>query len=333
MSAKKVIKDLLKIAGISINGTKPWDIQIYNDQFYSRILSGGSLALGESYMDGWWDSFALDIFFTKIFEAELDKKADVKKMVWNIISAKIFNLQKEKRSYEVGKKHYDLGNELYSHMLDRRMVYSCGYWKNAKNLLRSQEEKLDLICKKLQLKKGMKILDIGCGWGSFAKFAAEKYKVQVVGITISKEQAKFAKELCKDLPVEIKLDDYRNLQGTYDHIISIGMFEHVGYKNYKIYMSVVNKCLKEKGTFLLHTIGGNKSVHTTDPWIHKYIFPNSMLPSAKQITAAAEDFFVLEDWHNFGEDYDKTLMCWYKNFEQSYKLLKNKKYDERFYRM
>ncbi len=333
MSAKKVIGDILKIAGISINGTKPWDIQIYNDQLYTRVLSGGSLALGESYMDGWWDASSLDSFFTKILEAELDKKAEIKKIFWNVLSAKIFNLQKEKRAYEVGEKHYDLGNELYQHMLDKRMVYSCGYWKNAKNLLQAQEAKLDLICKKLQLRPGMKILDIGCGWGSFAKFAAEKYKVNVVGITISKEQAKFAKEVCKNFPVEIRLADYRKLTGTYDRIVSIGMFEHVGYKNYRTYMSVAKRCLKEDGLFLLHTIGGNKSVHTTDPWIHKYIFPNSMLPSAKQITTAAEEFFVLEDWHNFGEDYDKTLLAWYENFERNYKYIKNAKYDERFYRM
>jgi cyclopropane-fatty-acyl-phospholipid synthase len=217
-------------------------------------------------------------------------------------------------------------------MLDKRMVYTCGYWKDAKTLDEAQEAKLDLTCKKLNLKPGMKVLDIGCGWGSFAKYAAEKYKVKVVGITVSKEQAVLAKALCKGLPIEIRLQDYRDLNEKFDRIVSLGMFEHVGYKNYKTYMKVVHRCLKDDGLFLLHTIGGNKSVKSTDPWIDKYIFPNSMLPSIKQMGDAIEDYFVMEDWHNFSADYDKTLMAWYNNFENSWNKLKDD-YDERFHRM
>ena len=158
-------------------------------------------------------------------------------MMWNVLKARLVNLQSTSRAYNIGKKHYDIGNELYKNMLDKRMNYSCGYWKNSKTLDQAQEAKLDLICKKVGLKPGMKILDIGCGWGSFVKFAAEKYKVKAVGITVSKEQAKLARELCKGLPIEIRLQDYRELNEKFDRIISIGMFEHVGPKNYKTYVN------------------------------------------------------------------------------------------------
>ena len=241
-------------------------------------------------------------------------------------------MQGKSRSYEVGKKHYDIGNDLYKNMLDKRMNYSCGYWKKAKNLDKAQEDKLELICKKMMLKKGMKVLDIGCGWGSFAKYASEKYKVSVVGVTISKEQLKLAKKTCKGLPIKIRLQDYRDINEKFDRIISIGMFEHVGYKNYKTFMKVVDRCLKPNGLFLLHTIGRNNSVSHEDPWFHKYIFPNSMIPSPKQITAAAEGVFMLEDWHNFGKDYDRTLMEWHKNFTKNWDKIKSN-YDYRFYRM
>jgi cyclopropane-fatty-acyl-phospholipid synthase len=217
-------------------------------------------------------------------------------------------------------------------MLDTRMVYSCGYWKNATTLDAAQEAKLDLICKKIGLKKGMRVLDIGCGWGSFAKFAAERFKVSVVGVTVSKEQVTLAREFCKDLPVEIRLQDYRKMKESFDRIVSVGMFEHVGYKNYRTFFQVAHRCLKDGGLFLLHTIGGNFSVKGTDPWINKYIFPNSMLPSVAQISAAIESRFILEDWHGFGTDYDKTLMTWMQNFNTHWAELKQQ-HSERFYRM
>ncbi|MCK4670137.1 MAG: cyclopropane fatty acyl phospholipid synthase [Nanoarchaeota archaeon] len=333
MDAKKLVQKYLTLADIQINGKRLWDIQVHNPKLYTRVLAGGSLALGESYMDGWWDCKALDEFFYRILKSRLDKKVkDWKQLIASVIKAKIVNLQSRTKAYEIGKRHYDIGNDLYKNMLDKRMVYSCGYWKNAKILDKAQEVKLDLICKKLGLKPGMKILDIGCGWGSLAKYAAEKYKVKVVGITISREQAKLAREMCKGLSVEIRLQDYRKLREKFDRIVSVGMFEHVGYKNYKTYMEVVSRCLKPNGLFLLHTIAGNTSAKTTDPWISKYIFPNSMLPSAKQITTAYEGLFILEDWHSFGIDYDKTLMAWYKNFTKTWSKIK-KDYDTRFYRM
>ena len=329
---KQTAQEILDLAGIQINGKNPWDIIVHDNRLYNRVLAQGSLGLGESYMDGWWDCKALDEFFNKLLRAELDKKVRGRKILWEVLKAKLINFQSKSRAYEVGEKHYDIGNELYKNMLDKRLVYTCGYWKNAKTLDQAQEAKLDLTCRKLNLKPGMKILDIGCGWGSFAKYAAEKYKVKVIGITISKEQVELGKKLCKGLPVEIRLQDYRKVNEKFDRIVSLGMFEHVGPKNYKIFMRVVEKCLKDDGLFLLHTIGGNKSVKTTDRWINKYIFPNGVLPSAKQIAKASEGIFVLEDWHNFGTDYDKTLIAWYNKVNKNwYKL--EKKYNKRFKRM
>ena len=331
---KEVIRSLLSEAQVTINGSSDSDIQVMNPEFYNRVLREGVLGLGESYMDGWWEVEKLDEFLYHLINASLPDKVKTWVIVPLILKAKIFNTGKESKAFEVGEKHYDIGNSLFQKMLDKRMVYSCGYWKQAKNLDEAQEAKLDLICRKLSLKPGMKVLDVGCGWGSFCKYAAEKYDVKVVGITISKEQAELAKLSCKGLNVEIKLQDYRSLNegDLFDRVVSVGMFEHVGYKNYRTFMDIIHGLLKDDGLFLLHTIGGNKSLYTTDPWTNKYIFPNSMLPSIAQIGASIEKRFVMEDWHNFGQDYDKTLMAWFANFDNSWEELKSD-YDDRFYRM
>ncbi|MFC2014197.1 cyclopropane fatty acyl phospholipid synthase [Chloroflexota bacterium] len=324
---------LLSLAGIKINGDNPWDIRVHNEKFYQRVLAQGSLGLGESYMDGWWDCEKLDEFFYRAIRSQIESK--VKKnwaLLFEVLLAKVVNMQSKKRAFQIGEKHYDSGNELFRNMLDKRMVYSCAYWKDFHTLDEAQESKLDLICQKLGLQPGMRVLDIGCGWGSFVKYAAEKYKVKVIGITVSKEQAEFGKTLCKGLPVEIRLQDYRDVNDKFDHIVSLGMIEHVGYKNYSTYMEVVHHCLKDDGLFLLHSIGGNKSVTSADPWINRYIFPNGMLPSIKQLGSAIEGLFVMEDWHNFSTDYDKTLMVWYRNIDINWHKLKSN-YNERFYRM
>lgn len=330
---KQTVQELLVPADIKINGKRPWDIQVINQDLYSRILAGGILAIGEAYMDGWWECAALDQLVDKVFKEKLNTKIKISKgLLWDTIKARIINQQRKSKAYVIGERHYDTGNELFKIMLDKRMNYSCGYWKNAKTLDEAQEAKLELIYEKLKLKPGMTVLDIGCGWGSLAKFAAEKYHVKVVGITVSKEQVKLARELCKGLDIEIRLQDYRDLKEKFDCIVSVGMFEHVGYKNYKQFFKVVDQCLKDDGLFLLHTIGGNKSVKFSNPWINKYIFPNGMFPSATQITKAYEGIFKLEDWHNFGTHYDKTLMVWYKNFNQNWDKIKIY-YNERFRRM
>jgi len=332
MSSKAKVKKLFSYAGVKINGHREWDIQIHNEGLYSRVLSKGNLGLGEAYMDEWWDCKKIDKLIDKILRAKLNKKVKNLNVAWGWFVASLLNLQNKTKAFEVGEKHYDVGNDMYKLMLDKRMVYTCGYWKKAKNLDQAQEDKLDLVCKKIELKKGNRVLDIGCGWGSFAKFAAEKYGAKVVGITISKEQVKLAKENCKGLPIEIRLQDYREVNEKFDHIVSLGMFEHVGVKNYRNYFKMANRCLKENGLFLLHTIGRNKSCRNSDEWICKYIFPNGMLPSVKQIAKASEGLFVMEDWHNFGPDYDKTLMEWHKNFNKNWNKIKHN-YNERFRRM
>lgn len=326
------IEELLAEANVKINGNRDQDIQVHNKNLFNRILSGGTLAVGESYMDGWWSCKKLDEFFSHVLRAQLEKKVRGISMYLLVLKSVIFNKQNIKGAKKVGKEHYDLGNDLYEKMLDKHMNYSCGYWKKAKTLDEAQIAKLELCCKKLGLKKGMKVLDIGCGWGAFASYAARKYQVKVDGITISKEQAALAKKMCKGLPVNIMLKDYRKLTGKYDAIISIGMFEHVGYKNYDNYFKTVERLLEDDGIFLLHTIGGNRSVRSTEPWINKYIFPGGQIPSLKQIMKKIEGKFIVEDLHNFGHDYDKTLMAWYANFNKHWPQLK-KKYSPRFYKM
>ncbi|MEX2949897.1 cyclopropane fatty acyl phospholipid synthase [Serratia fonticola] len=329
----EICRSLLTEADIIINGHRPFDIQVHNQNFFKRVLKEGSLGLGESYMDGWWDCEQLDEFINRIMKADL-RNALVSnfKDVIRIMSAKLFNLQSKKRAWIVGKEHYDLGNDLFDLMLDPWMQYSCGYWHTSDDLFQAQEDKLRLICEKLQLAKGMTLLDIGCGWGGLAEYAAKNYGVKVTGITISEEQKKSAEERCKLQDVEIMLKDYRDLDMQFDRIVSVGMFEHVGPKNYNDYFNVVNKNLKPQGIFLLHTIGSNESSNNVDPWINKYIFPNGCLPSILQISNARESKFVLEDLHNFGTDYDKTLMAWHQRFELFWPEIEEK-YSERFYRM
>ncbi len=331
--AKRAIEKLLAEADIQVNGNRPWDIRIHNEHFYGAVLRGGSLAFGETYMAGWWDSDQLDELIARLFLNKVTEKVRLTSAnILLFIRAYLGNLGKKNSAFEIGRRHYDLGNDLFERMLDERMTYTCGYWKDVKNLDEAQEAKLDLVCRKLDLKAGQEILDIGCGWGSFAKFAAERYGVRVVGVTVSEEQMKLGRELCKGLPVEFRLEDYRDTKGTFDHIVSLGMFEHVGYKNYRTYMKVARDHLKDGGLFLLHTIGSTVSDTHTDPWINKYIFQKGMLPSVQQIGKAIERLFIMEDWHNFGSDYDKTLMAWFKNFDRNWAEISGK-YGETFYRM
>ena len=331
---KKTVTDLLESVDIQVNGSRPFDIQVHNELFYSRVLSGKSLGLGESYMDGWWDCESLDQFCYQMLRGRIDKQVKVKNPAFlaHVLKAYFLNAQSKKRAYIVGEEHYDTGNDLFSLMLDQRMNYSCGYWENADNLDQAQINKLDLVCRKLHLKPGMKVLEIGCGWGGFAKYAAENYGVSVHGVTVSKEQMEYAERSCIGLETRFELKDYRELNTKYDAIVSIGMFEHVGYKNYRNYMEVAQRCLEGEGLFLLHTIGRNTPSRSTDPWTNKYIFPNGMIPSPAQISKSLQGLFVVEDWHNFGQYYDPTLMAWNENFQKNYESLKDK-YDQRFKRM
>jgi cyclopropane-fatty-acyl-phospholipid synthase len=331
-AARKRVESLLDGTGVHIDGDLPSDVQVRDGRLYARAIAHGSLGFGEAYMDGWWDAEDLDEFLFRLLRAHVDEQIGNLEDTALYLRSTLLNLQRGRRAFEIGKAHYDLGNDLFRAMLGKRLVYSCGYWKDAKNLDDAQVAKLDLICRKLGLQAGMRVLDIGCGWGETLKFAAENYGVSGVGVTVSREQARFAVELCRGLPIEIRVQDYRDVSERYDRVLSIGMFEHVGVKNYPTYFQVARRCLEDDGLALLHCIGSNTSTNHADPWISKYIFPNSMLPSAAQIGAACEGLFVIEDWHNFGADYDPTLMAWRGNFEAAWPRLRDN-YDERFYRM
>lgn len=332
-SSQRFVADLLEKADIRINGDRPWDIRLNAHGVIDAALAHGNLGLGESYMSGAWDVDRLDEFFHHLLRARLPDQINPSKLILHHLRTRMLNLQTAKRAFEVGEAHYDQGNDFFAAMLDKRMTYACGDWKNADTLDEAQEAKLDLICRNLELQPGMRVLDIGCGWGSFMAYAAEHYGVECVGLTISQEQAAYGKELMKNgLPVEFRLRDYRDETEQFDRIVSIGMFEHVGRKNYREYMEVAKRCLKDNGLFLLHTIGKNVRDTSPAPWIDKYIFPNGELPALGHVTDAAEELFVVEDLHNFGADYDKTLMAWRTNFEANWRRF-SETCGKRFYRM
>ncbi|MFD1215011.1 MULTISPECIES: cyclopropane fatty acyl phospholipid synthase [Microbulbifer] len=324
--------ELLERAGIRINGDNPWDLQLHRPQALDEIIARHNLGLGETYMRGDWSCEALDEFFYRILRAQLQHQIKPFRNLWRITRSYLLNLQSERRAFQVGEHHYDLGNDFYQSMLDSRMTYSCGYWKDAKDLEQAQTAKLDLICRKLGLQPGMRLLDIGCGWGSLVSYAAEHYGVECTGVTVSREQKQFIDTHYASLPITVHLQDYRALDAKYDRIASVGMFEHVGRKNHRAFMEVSKRCLKPDGLLLLHTIGKNQRNTTCDPWIEKYIFPNGDLPFNGQICDAAEELLIAEDLHNFGSDYDKTLMAWHDNFERSWEKFSGK-FDTTFYRM
>ena len=330
---RKKVEDALAIAGARINGDRRWDLVIHEDRFYSKVLSMGALGLGESYMDGWWDCADLAQLFYKLLKAHLERQYSnnwVVKLAH--LKARIMNRQGKLQAARNVHRHYDLGIDLYRSMLGRSMLYSSGNWEHADNLEEAAEAKLDFVCRKVDLHSGQRVLDIGCGWGGFAKYAAQKYGVQVVGITLSSDQAKFARVSCSDLAVEIRLQDYRDLNEQFDRVVSLGMFEHVGYKNYRRYMEIVHRCLKPDGLFFLNTIGASVTERSINPWTDKYIFPGGMIPSIAQIGAAIDGLFLMEKLEDWSESYDKTLVTWFENFQANWKKLKGL-YGQRFYRM
>lgn len=332
--AERTVRDLFSLAGVTIGGDGPGDMKVLNREFYPRVLSQASTGLGESYMDGWWETPALEVLIEKLLRADLKNKIKGDWRLWVLpAQAMLFNLQSKARAYQVAEAHYDIGNELYTRMLDKRMVYTCGYWKNAKTLEEAQEHKLDLVCRKVGLKPGMTVLDLGCGWGGMAAFAAERYGCKVRGVSVSKEQVKWAKENWKHLDVDFTLGDYRDVSGTYDAVVSIGMAEHIGYKNHRTMMQVIHRSLKPHGVALVHTIANNVSRIHGIPFIEKYVFPNACAPSIAQLGKAMEGLLVLEDLQNIGPDYYHTLIAWWKNFDAAWPDLRGAKYDERFYKM
>ena len=333
LAAPQRLQELLAPAGISFNGDGPRDIRVLDDRFYFHALPRGELGILDAYVAGWWEVHRLDELTAQVLAGGTALSSANRSMLWLAnVSARLLNHGSHKRARRV-RWHYNLGNDLFESMLDPLMVYTCAYWRGAATLDEAQEHKLDLVCRKIGLKPGMRVLDIGCGWGGFARYAAEKYGASVVGITISEEQCSFAKALCSGFNVSLRAQDYRDVEDdSFDVVVALGMFEHVGHKNYPAFMKTARRLLKTQGLFLLHTIGRNTSAAFVHPWIQQNVFPSGMLPSARQITAAAEGEFVIEDWHNFGPDYDKTLLAWFGNFQAHWPRLRDK-YGDRFYRM
>lgn len=328
---KDKVAALLATADIEVNGSRPWDLCVENDDMFARVIGNGSLGLGESYMDGWWNCQQLDEMFNRLLSADLASQVTTLADRWFFLKGHLRNRQIGRRLRETAASHYDIGNDLYQKMLDPRMIYTCGYWQDAQDLTQAQEHKLTLVAKKLQLQPGMRILDIGCGWGGSAAYMAEKFGVTVVGISLSAQQIDYAIEQYSSANLEFRLQDFRGMNEQFDRIYSLGMFEHVGFKNYRDYFSMVDRCLVDTGLFLLHTIGHRVTSHRVDPWIDRYIFPNSILPSAELICRTSANVLTIQDWHNFGLDYHRTLLEWSHNVTKAWPELPN--YDPRFQRM
>ena len=331
-AARDFVADALSRADINIGGNSPGDIRIHDDRFFDRVLADGSLGLGESYMDGWWDTERLDVFFTKVLRARLDETTKSRYGLLLHLKSRFLNMQTPRRSRRVAEAHYNLGNDFYADMLGPGMHYTCAYWEDATTLEDAQAAKCELVCRKLMLEPGESVLELGCGWGGFAEYAARHYGCRVTAYNIAEEQVKYARERCRDLDVEIVLDDYRNARGRYDKVVSIGMLEHVGPKNYRTFMELAERCLDDDGLFVMHSIGRDTTYVATDPWFDRYIFPGGYVPSIRQITEAIEGLFVVEHFHGFGQDYDPTLMSWHENFRRNWHK-HERKYGERFYRM
>lgn len=315
---RPLVSAVLARAGVRIDGGDPWDIRVNDDRFYAAVLARGSLGMGESYMAGDWDCERVDELVVRLLRADVDDLVpDLPKQLL-MGAARLANLQSVGRAAQVAEAHYDLGNDLFEAMLGPTMVYSCGYFRGTDDLDAAQTAKMDLICRKLGVRAGDRLLDVGCGFGSLLLHAEEHYGCTGVGITVSKEQLAYASERLRGKRSRVVLLDYRSRDlaalGPFDKIASVGMFEHVGTKNYRAFFEVTRRLLAPSGLLLLHTVGNDHS--PTDAWINRYIFPNGMLPKAAEITAAANGLFVLEDWHNFRADYDKTLLAWHERFER-----------------
>jgi cyclopropane-fatty-acyl-phospholipid synthase len=331
--AERIITELFAEADIEIGGVRPCDIRVNDARFFRRVLADGTLGFGESYMEGWWDCDDLEELCYRAIRSKIHARFQPSlRALVEVSLTLLLNLQTRMGARVVGRRHYDLGNDFFGAMLDPSMQYSCAYFHNTADLATAQELKMELICRKLGLSPGMRVLDIGCGWGGLARHMATNHGCEVVGLTISAEQKKYADVLCAGLPVEIRLQDYRDADGEFDRIASVGMFEHVGPKNHGAYMRAARRLLKGNGLFLLHTITANEASPMCDRWISKYIFANSALPTASRVLQAAEGLFVVEDLHNLGQYYVPTLRAWEAGFMRSYADFRSR-FGEEFVRM
>jgi cyclopropane-fatty-acyl-phospholipid synthase len=339
--APALIRALTDRADVGFQGERPWDLQVHNPRLYGDLLNRGSLALGEGYVNGDWDCGALDVLFTRLLSQPACRQVamgsqPLARLLGQAqqLAERWVNWQSRSRAHMVGQHHYDIDDRVYGAMLDSRRLYSCGYWQDAADLETAQLHKLQRICQKLELSPGQRLLDIGCGWGGLAVHAARHHGVEVVGITVSAQQASYCRDHSGELPIEVLLCDYRSdlvkQQGRFDRVVSVGMLEHVGRRNDRAYFEVVNAQLAADGLALIQTIGSHDTNRALDPWINTYIFPNGRLPSAQQLCHGFEPWFLLEDWENFGADYDITLLAWWRNFERAWPQLMDELGDQFF---
>ena len=332
MNSKDICLEILDKAGVPVNSTEPWSIQVHNDRLWDRVVSQHQLGMGEAYIDGWWDSQSVDQMLTKLLSVNVvSLLRPSPTVIYTALKSTILNRQTKSRASNNAKHHYNIGNELYSRMLDKEMVYSCAYWQGAQTLDQAQINKFDLICRKLKLEPGMRMLDIGSGWGGLLRHAVKNYGVIGYGISPADQQIKGATERSQGLGITFTQMDYRELTGQFDRIVSIGMMEHVGPKNLRTFFEKCDDLLNPDGIALHHTISSTYSKNSTDPYFDRYIFPGGVIPSPAQISKAAEKLFIVEDLHNFGLDYDRTLMAWHENINQHWDEIPQ--YDQRFQRM
>jgi cyclopropane-fatty-acyl-phospholipid synthase len=332
--AEDAVRELLSESDIIIGGHRPWDIRVLNKEFYERALEGGSLEIGDSYVDGWWECDRLDQLFHRAFLADMPLRlARSVRGKLEAIRLRLTHHGDRAAPPPAPPLTYDLlGNDLFRAMLGARMAYSCAYWSDTSTLDEAQEAQFELVCRKLELARGMTVLEHGCGWGAFAKYAAERHGVGVLGVASSHEQAELGRDLCRGLPVEIVVQDYKTIQGRFDRVVSLAILERIGPVGHRSYMEHAARSLKDDGIALLHTVGRNVTDAKIDPWLARHISEVAAPPSLRQLAAAAEGLFVMEDCHNLGPQYDPTLLAWNVNLERNWPSL-SARYGERLRRV
>jgi cyclopropane-fatty-acyl-phospholipid synthase len=322
-------------------------ITLRDSDLLRRIAKGGSLALGESYVEGSWDVEGEDLvtFFRILFANKLDQRmpGSLSQRLANLVRSVSQSPTTARKAQLDVRRHYDLGNEFFALMLDPTMAYSCGYaHKPEDSLATMQQQKYARICQKLGLERGGSLLDIGCGWGGFLAYVAEHYPgVRATGITLSGEQLRIARERVRSVApggrVEVAMCDYRDLEGRYDFVVSIGMFEHVGRSQYGAFFRKTHQLLYPHGVSLLHTIGMEEPPwRTQDPWVDTYIFPGSRLPRMEELAREARlSDLAIGHVENLRPHYAMTLQRWRHNFSQNWEDIRklDPRFDERFRRL
>jgi cyclopropane-fatty-acyl-phospholipid synthase len=323
---------------------KPLTLKILNKKLNYKLLINPELSFPEAYMNGEIkieNGTLLDFLnltFKNLGRSEINTTGYfIKKILHAYRFLTNFNLPL--RSKKNVEHHYDLGEELYNLFLDKKFrMYSCAYWKSTEESLeQAQQNKINHIIKKLDLRTGQKVLDIGCGWGGLCFEMAKQSECEVTGITLSKNQYEYcikkSKELKLDNQCHFELLDYRHLKGKFNRIVSVGMVEHVGRKFYKTFFKKINDLMTEDGLSLIHTIGSTEPKSPPQPWISRYIFPGGLVPSGSDLIDAIEKTgLVLTDMESLIRHYDQTLKAWLERFQDNRSKAK-KMYDERFCKM